>query len=55
MIENRYKVLIDNEVIARDMDIRTATILVRTLFDEYYNDPTISVTIKREEVVSCVE
>jgi hypothetical protein len=36
--EKKYKVLINNEVVAKDMDIRIATVLVRALFEEYYND-----------------
>ena len=53
MIENKYKVLIDNTVVARDMDIRTATILVKALFEEYYNDYAMAVTIKQEDRTDC--
>ena len=47
MSEKRYKVLINNEVVADGLDIRTATILIRALFEEYYNDylMTVSVTV----------
>ena len=55
MIENKYKVLINNVPMARDMDIRTATILVRALFDEYYNDYTMIVSIKPEDRTDCAE
>ena len=55
MIEDKYKVLVDNVVFARDMDIRTATILVKALFEEYYNDYTMAVTIKREDRTDCAE
>ena len=54
MEEKKYKVLINNEVVAKDMDIRTATILVRALFEEYYNDYTMAVTIKQEDRAVCV-
>ena len=53
MEEKRYKVLINNEVVASDMDIRTATVLVRALFEEYYNDYTMAVTIKQEDRMGC--
>lgn len=53
MEEKKYKVLINNEVVAKDMDIRTATILVRALFEEYYNDCTMAVTINQEDRVIC--
>lgn len=53
MEEKKYKVLINNEVVAKDMDIRTATVLVRALFEEYYNDCTMAVTINQEDRVIC--
>ena len=55
MEENRYKVLINNEVVAKDMDIKIATVLVRALFEEYYNDYTMAVTIKQEDRVVRVD
>lgn len=55
MIENRYRVLINNEVVAKDMDIRTATVLVRALFEEYYNDYAMTVSIKQEDRAVCAE
>lgn len=55
MEENRYKVLIDNEVVAKDMDIKTATVLVKALFEEYYNDYAMAVTIKQEDRVVRVD
>ena len=53
MEEKKYKVLINNEVVAKDMDIRTATVLVKALFEEYYNDCTMAVTINQEDRVIC--
>lgn len=55
MEEKKYKVLINNEVVAKDMDIRTATVLVRALFEEYYNDYTMTVTIKQEDRAVCAD
>ena len=49
MNDKKYKVLINNEVVAEGMDIKTATILVRALFDEYYNDYAMTVSIKEIE------
>lgn len=51
MEERRYKVLIDNMVVANNMDLKTATILVKALFDEYYNDCTMTVSVKQEDRV----
>ena len=49
MYERKYQVLIGNEVVARDMDLKTATILVRALFEEYYADYTLTVSVKEME------
>ena len=53
MEEKKYKVLINNEVVAKDMDIRTATVLVRALFEEYYNDHSMTISIKEMERTVC--
>lgn len=45
MEERRYKVSIDNMVVAEKMDLKTATVLVKALFDEYYNDCKMVVSI----------
>ena len=49
MEERRYKVLIDNMIVANNMDLKTATILVKALFDEYYNDYKMTVSVKEED------
>lgn len=51
MEDKKYKVLINNEVVAEKMDIKTATILVKALFDEYYNDYGMTVSIREMERV----
>lgn len=55
MYENKYMVLVNNTVVARDMDLRTASVLVRALFEEYYNDHTMTVSIKEEDRAVCSE
>lgn len=45
MEERRYKVSIDNMVVAEKMDLKTAAVLVKALFDEYYNDCKMVVSI----------
>ena len=55
MYEKKYMVLINNEIVAKDMDIKTATILVKALFEEYYNDYTMTVSVKEEDRAVCVE
>ena len=51
MTDKKYKVLINNEVVAEEMDIKTATILVRALFEEYYNDYGMTISIREMERV----
>ena len=53
MDEYKYKVLIDGVVYAENIGIKTATILIRALFEEYYNDCTMAVTINQEDRVIC--
>lgn len=36
MSETKYVVELDGQIIARDMDIDTATILIKALANEYY-------------------
>ncbi len=55
MYEKKYRVLINNEVVAKDMDIKTATILVKALFEEYYNDYAMTVSVKEEDRAVCAE
>jgi hypothetical protein len=55
MEEKRYQVLIDNEVIASNMDLNIATVLAKALFEEYYNDCTMVVSIREEERTVCAE
>ena len=46
MNETKYKVLIDNTVIAEGMDIEIAVTLVKALFEKYYNDHSITISVK---------
>ena len=43
-----YKVTTGNVDVARYMPLETALILVKALMVEYYNDPELDYTIKRE-------
>jgi len=47
--ERKYSVLIDQTVVASYMDLKTATILARALFEEYYNDHLMVVSIREED------
>jgi len=44
-----YSVKIDDVVIARGMSLGNAVILVKALFEEWYKEPSISITIVKEE------
>ena len=43
-----YKVITGSVEVARYMPLDTALILVKALMVEYYNDPELDYTIKRE-------
>lgn len=43
-----YTVKIDKKEIANHMNLNDALIFVKALFQEYYNDPLINLTIERE-------
>ena len=51
MEERRYNVLIDDMVVANNMDLSTATILVKALFNEYYNDDKMVISVKQMDKV----
>lgn len=46
MVERKYEIILDNEVIATDMNLNTATILIKALFEHYYADSDIALTIR---------
>lgn len=50
MNETTYSIWIDNTCYAKGMDLQTVTILAKALFDYYWEDPTIRVTIQRDKV-----
>lgn len=55
MSQKRYKVYANLEMVASDMDIKTATLLIRMLFEEYYNEPNMVITIREMERVEPCE
>ena len=55
MTDKKYKVLINNDVVAEGMDIKTATILVRALFEEYYNEYPLTISVREMERVEVCE
>lgn len=53
MFERKYEILIDGTQIASNMQLHDATIFIKALFNEYYNDTDMSITIKQMEG-SCI-
>ena len=41
--------MIDDKVVATRMDIKTATILIRVLFEEYYNEYPLTISVREIE------
>lgn len=48
MNESKYSVAIDGTMVAQGMNLETALILVKGLFETYYAEPKISVCIEVE-------
>lgn len=48
MMHETYTILIDNVPMARAMTLETAIILIKGLFQEYYNDDELKIVIARE-------
>lgn len=49
MNERKYKVLMDDRTVANNMNLKEDTILVRALFEEYYNDYLMVISIREME------
>lgn len=45
MSESKYMVIINDRKVAENMDLKTATILIQSLFNEYYNDHKMVISI----------
>ena len=41
-----YEILVDGYIIGKELDLNYALILVKGIFNEYYNDTTMQVTIR---------
>lgn len=49
MNERKYSVAIDGTMVAQEMNLETALILVKGLFETYYAEPKISICIEVED------
>lgn len=49
MNESKYSVAIDGTMVAQGMNLETALILVKGLFETYYAEPKISICIEVED------
>ena len=55
MNEHRYKILINDTIVADNMDMETVTILIKALFENYYNEHSMIVSIKEMNRVQGVD
>ena len=46
MTQFLYQVLVGEEVVASDMNLETALVLTKALFQTYYEEPELGVSIK---------
>ena len=51
MSDKKHIVLIENEIIASDMDINNALIFIKALFDHYYEEHSMVISIKEMEKI----
>ena len=49
MNERKYEVLFNKDVVATRMDIDTATILVKALFETYYAQYPLTISVREME------
>lgn len=49
MSESKYSVAVDGAMVAQGMNLETALILVKALFETYYAEPQISICIEKED------
>lgn len=47
MEEVRYFVEVDGQTVAKDMSLKDATIFIAALFEEYWNDKKLFISIRR--------
>ena len=55
MEDKKYKVFVDDEIFAEYMSLETAMILVKALFDTYYNEYGMTVSIREDERATVAE
>ena len=55
MENKKYKVFVDDEIFAEYMSLETAMILVKALFDTYYNEYGMTVSIREDERATVAE
>lgn len=47
MVEERYEIFIDNKKVAELTGLNNALIFIRGLFNEYYNETAMTVSVRR--------
>lgn len=55
MAETKYMVLEGNTIMARDMTLETALMLVRGIAEKYWREPNLEITIRREPICEWIE
>ena len=50
---DKYIIMDRGNIIARGMPLETALILLKALFQEYWNDTSVKYTIEKEPMAEC--
>ena len=53
MPEYRYSILVDDEVIAKNLTLPNALIFAEALFNKWFSETNLSITIQREDNDCC--
>ena len=48
MVENKYIVKMNEQIIAKDMALEDTLVLVEGLFNKYFAEPGLAITIERQ-------
>lgn len=49
MGEYKYSVIVDNICMAKSMNLEGATLFIKALFEKYYADKDLRVTVQRDD------
>ena len=52
-MQHTYRVIVDKQVYAKEMDLTTALLLTQALFEKWHSEANLVITIEREDNDGC--